>query len=83
MISSLKVRRKEPCAFSCGSPMASSTWDGSRDPEVHAEPLDCTDAFHIQHDQKGLSLDEFKADVAVVRQTFYRIAVQTAVRNLG
>ena len=21
-----------------------------------------TDAFHIQHDQKGLSLDEFKAD---------------------
>ena len=43
----------------------------------------CADTFHIQHDQKGLSLDEFKADVAVVRQTFYRIAVQTAVRNLG
>ena len=32
-------RRSEPCATSCGSPSASSTWLGSSEPEVQALPL--------------------------------------------
>ena len=40
VVSADRVRRREPCAISCGSPIARSTWDGSRDPEVHAEPLE-------------------------------------------
>ena len=40
LVSSESVILTEPCAISCGSPMASSTCDGSRDPEVHADPDD-------------------------------------------
>ena len=38
VLSSQSESRKDPCATSCGRPMASNTCDGSREPEVHAEP---------------------------------------------
>jgi len=31
---------KEPCAISCGRPIAMSTWDGSSVADEHAEPVD-------------------------------------------
>ncbi len=62
--------------------MASSTWDGSSEPEVHAEPLEAADTFHIQHDQKGFSFNELKAEIDIVRKTFHRVSVQPAVRDL-
>ena len=61
--------------------MASSTWEGSREPEVQADPLDAADAFHIQHDQQGLSLDELEAEVGVVRQTSGPVSVQSGSRE--
>ena len=44
-ISSFNVRRRDPCAISCGRPIASNTWDGSSDPDVHADPLDAQIPF--------------------------------------
>ena len=38
VLSRSRVRRKEPWATSWGRPMASSTWLGSSEPEVHADP---------------------------------------------
>ena len=35
-----KVVLKEPCAFSCGNPMANNTCEGSKEPDVQALPLD-------------------------------------------
>ena len=36
VVFSESVRRRLPCAISCGSPIARSTWDGSNDPDVQA-----------------------------------------------
>ncbi len=38
VLKSLKDRRKDPWANSWGSPIPKSTWDGSKDPDVQAEP---------------------------------------------
>lgn len=38
VFASHRDRRREPCATSCGLPMASNTWDGSSEPEVQALP---------------------------------------------
>ena len=38
VVSSPRVSLTEPCAISWGSPRASSTWEGSSEPEVQAEP---------------------------------------------
>ena len=38
VFSSPRERRSDPCAISWGRPMARSTWLGSSEPEVHAEP---------------------------------------------
>ena len=38
VFSSLRERRREPWAISWGRPMASSTWLGSSEPLVQAEP---------------------------------------------
>ena len=62
--------------------MASSTWEGSREPDVQADPLRTADSFHIQHDQKGLSLHELEAEVGIVRQSVGAVSIQTAVGNL-
>ena len=35
----------DPCAISCGNPMPKRTWDGSRDPDAHAEPVDTYTPF--------------------------------------
>ena len=40
MLSSPNVTLSEPCAISCGKPIAKSTCDGSSEPDVHAEPLE-------------------------------------------
>ena len=40
VFSSSRVSRREPWATSWGRPMASRTWLGSREPEVHADPED-------------------------------------------
>ena len=40
-----RLRRSEPCATSCGRPMASSTWLGSSEPDVHALPDDAQMPF--------------------------------------
>ena len=57
--------------------MASSTWDGSREPDVQAEPLDATDSFHIQHDQQRFTLDKLETEVNIVRKTFDTVSVQS------
>ncbi len=53
------------------------TCDGSRDPDVHAEPLDAQIPFMSSIDQKGLSLDELEADVYIIWKTFCSVSIQT------
>ena len=62
--------------------MASRTWDGSREPEVHAEPLEPQMPFIIQHDQHGLTLDKLEGEVCVVRKTVLTPAVDACVWDL-
>ena len=45
VVSSLKVSLREPWATSWGTPIARSTWDGSREPDVQADPLDAQMPF--------------------------------------
>ena len=40
VVSSEIVSLTEPCAISCGSPIARRTCEGSSEPEVHADPLE-------------------------------------------
>ena len=42
-----RLRRSEPCATSCGRPMASSTWLGSSEPDVHALPDDAVQTLTV------------------------------------
>ena len=62
--------------------MARSTCDGSREPDVQAGTTGCTDPFHIQHDQKGLSLYKPETEIDIIWKTSCPVSVQTAVRNL-
>ena len=48
--------RSEPWAISWGRPMAKSTWLGSSEPEVQAEPED-TQMPRCQLQQHALALD--------------------------
>ena len=81
VVSADSVRRREPCAISCGRPIASSTWDGSREPDVQADPLEATDTVDIQHDQKGLTFYKLETEVCIVRQTVGSVSVQSGIRN--
>ena len=40
VVASESVSLNEPCAISCGRPIARSTWEGSSEPDVQAEPLE-------------------------------------------
>ena len=48
--------------------LPASTWEGSREPDVQAEPLDAQIPMHIQHNQHGLSLHKLEAYVDIVWQ---------------
>ena len=71
VFSSHRDRRREPWATSWGRPMASSTWLGSRDPEVQAEPEEA------QMPRSSLNALKAKADVA--RQPVVPVPVESAV----
>lgn len=53
MFSSLSVRRREPWATSCGRPIARSTWLGSSEPEVQAEPEEAHMPFASSRSRRG------------------------------
>ena len=40
VVSSLNVNLKDPCAISCGNPIARSTWEGSKEPDDMEELTD-------------------------------------------
>ena len=69
---SLRDSRREPWATSCGRPMASSTWLGSRRAGGAGGAGGSADALHIQKQQQALALDALKAEVDVAGQTVSR-----------
>ena len=81
VVSADSVRRREPCAISCGRPIASSTWDGSREPDVQADPLEAQIPLLSSRDQKGLTFYKLKTEVCIVRQTVGSVSVQSGIRN--
>ena len=52
VLSAPRLKRNEPWAISWGSPSASSTWLGSNEPEVHAEPEDAATPLASSHRSK-------------------------------
>ena len=61
MFSSLIVSLIEPCAISCGRPIASNTCEGSNEPDVQAEPLDAHTPFwsnNINIDSPSMNLKQ-------------------------
>ena len=49
-------------------PMASSTWLGSSEPDVHAEPDEAQMPLHVEQQQQALALDALEAEVHVAGQ---------------
>lgn len=74
-------RRSEPCATSCGSPSASSTWLGSSEPEVQALAGGGGNALAVEQEQQRLALDALEAEVHRSRDTLCALAVEPRVRN--
>ncbi len=64
----------EPCATSCRRPMASSTWLGSSEPDVHALPDDA-DARCVEKSSR-LALDAPPSKLTHVAGAIHGIAVE-------
>ena len=56
-----------------------STWEGSRDPDVQADPLGYRDAGHVQAEDKGFPSHPFDADIDIPGQPLLRVAVELDV----
>ena len=69
-------RRSEPCATSCGSPMASSTWLGSSEPEVQALPEEALDLSNKAVVEALDGLPTHKIHCSVLAEQAVRAAVK-------
>jgi hypothetical protein len=59
--------------------MARSTWDGSEDPAVQAEPVEAQIPWLIQEHQDRLAFQVTKADIQSIRQPIFTAAVHSAL----